>query len=152
MRIKLPIKELQSAQLWVNYSPSALIRSGTERERGKKNDKGVESMTKERVTWRRTEQKRRRKTASASYATQEWMERGPARCSFHWLLTKQIVRRDGDATSWNSVTLLEQMHSLLVNLWFWAKNEMPASEWYNRSPFTSVLLPVTPCLLFLSLH
>lgn len=48
MRIKLPIKELQSTQLGVNYSPSALIRPGTQREREKENDKGVERVTKER--------------------------------------------------------------------------------------------------------
>lgn len=47
MRIKLPIKELQSAQHWVNYSPSALIRPGTQRPREKESDKGVERVTKE---------------------------------------------------------------------------------------------------------
>lgn len=36
--------------------------------------------------------------------------------------------KEGDAASWNSVSLLEQMQSLLFYLWFWAKNEMPASE------------------------
>lgn len=145
MRIKLPIKELQSAQLWVNYSPLALIRSGTQREREKKNDKGVESMTKERVTWRRTEQKRRRKIISPLCNTGVDGERDG---SFHWLLTKQMLMKDGDATSWNSV-------ALLFYLWFWAKNEMPASQWYNHSPFTWVvlgLLPATPCLDFLSSH
>lgn len=36
--------------------------------------------------------------------------------------------KDGDAVSWNSVTLLEQTHSLSFYLWFRDKNEMPASE------------------------
>lgn len=108
-------------------------------------------MTKGCVTWRRTHTGGgRRKAASACYAIEEWMERRAG--SFQRLKTGEVSMKDGDAVWWNSVALLEQTHSLPFYLWFRAKNEMPASGWCKRAPFTWVqrLLPLTLELVFLS--
>lgn len=152
MRIKLPIKELQSTQLWVNYSPSALIRPGTgQREREKENDKGVERVTKERCDLKaggaeEEEKKRKKKGISLFFSTLEFEERTahfsdlkPNMCPW-----KSAMQPRGMVSlCWNKV------HSLLFYLWFRAKNEMPASAWHNRSPVSGTV-PTQPGILLSS--